>query len=710
MLKKLTLKNFRKHTNASFDFSEGLHVVGGANEGGKSTMLEGAAYAMLGVKALRSPLSETVTWDEPEGSLKATLEILIDEVDYTITRSKSSAEITYAGGIVTGQTEVTNFITSKLKVDANSASKLMLSTQMDIRGALEAGPKATTELIEKLAEFDQIDHLIEIMQEKLALGSSTPALAQLEAAQSALAQASLVEQPDFNALEKTIKARTTNMQAAQREVTLQQDTHTQAVAASAVARAASLEYRQASSQFAEAEQKLTASTTTLAQLQASEPEAAEDADTRIQEMLAAKANIQKAQEAASVYAAVKPSLGKQNINYYGGSETELRTLAKGYQETLDTRNKALRTMSVEFARVSGQMLRDSCTFCGKDFSEVPEVKARNQGLQKELDVLTAQMAEADREIAEIDARLEQVSDFTTAAMPFNKLAHRFSAYLRVGADTVPPVLEWRSEIEVAEVGDQPDYDGMIRSLKAQVKARTDWEQASATAKDRHVWLTSQVKSARSRLSLLKSVDETAAASAREEAFKALTQAQATLDEYRAALSTAQAALRDAQRLWDGAKATSEAAARTVETAKAAVRDLEFNNALLKKVRAARPVIADKLWNLVLASVSTYFSEMRGTRSIVSKESGGFMVDGHSIAGLSGSTLDILGLAIRVALVRTFLPEAQFLVLDEPCASMDQARTESLLGFLVSVGFNQIILVTHEDVSKSVADHIITLGD
>ena len=104
------------------------------------------------------------------------------------------------------------------------------------------------------------------------------------------------------------------------------------------------------------------------------------------------------------------------------------------------------------------------------------------------------------------------------------------------------------------------------------------------------------------------------------------------------------------------------------------------------------------------------SEMRGTPSVVSKTADGFLVDGHPVATMSGSTLDILGLAIRVALVRTFLPSAPFLVLDEPCASMDQTRTEALLGFLVAVGFKQVLLVTHEDVSQNVADHIITLGE
>ncbi|MEN6303833.1 MAG: ABC transporter ATP-binding protein, partial [Armatimonadia bacterium] len=141
-----------------------------------------------------------------------------------------------------------------------------------------------------------------------------------------------------------------------------------------------------------------------------------------------------------------------------------------------------------------------------------------------------------------------------------------------------------------------------------------------------------------------------------------------------------------------------------------ITTVEFNNALLKRVRQCRPLIADKLWTIVLSAVSSYFSEMRGVRSVVTKDSDGFKVDGYPVAGLSGSTLDILGLAIRVALTRTFLPNAPFMVLDEPCAAMDTARTESTLGFIVACGFKQILWTTHEDTSQTVADHLIVLGE
>ncbi len=76
---------------------------------------------------------------------------MIDGVEYVIKRSKSGSEVVYDDGRVTGQTETTNFLCAKMGVDPAMAAKLMLSAQNEIRGALDAGTKATTELIEALS-------------------------------------------------------------------------------------------------------------------------------------------------------------------------------------------------------------------------------------------------------------------------------------------------------------------------------------------------------------------------------------------------------------------------------------------------------------------------------------------------------------------------------------------------------------------------------
>ena len=156
--------------------------------------------------------------------------------------------------------------------------------------------------------------------------------------------------------------------------------------------------------------------------------------------------------------------------------------------------------------------------------------------------------------------------------------------------------------------------------------------------------------------------------------------------------------------------------RRYESAKERIKEYEedlkklaFNNNLLKKMRGLKPAITDHLWNTVLSAVSNFFSQLRGENSVVSKDNGGFKVNGKGIESLSGSTLDVLALSVRVALTKTFIPHMSFMALDEPAHGCDNDRTASMLGFLSSVGFNQILVASHDELSEAVADSVINLG-
>ena len=140
-----------------------------------------------------------------------------------------------------------------------------------------------------------------------------------------------------------------------------------------------------------------------------------------------------------------------------------------------------------------------------------------------------------------------------------------------------------------------------------------------------------------------------------------------------------------------------------------IKSVEFNNVLMKKLKAMKPMITDFLWGQVLKAVGLFFSQMRGEQSVVTKDGEGFKVNGRSVESLSGSTLDVLALAIRCALVKTFIPHTNFLILDEPAAGCDESRTGSVLGFVSTMGFSQTIMASHDPLSESVADNVISLG-
>lgn len=81
------------------------------------------------------------------------------------------------------------------------------------------------------------------------------------------------------------------------------------------------------------------------------------------------------------------------------------------------------------------------------------------------------------------------------------------------------------------------------------------------------------------------------------------------------------------------------------------------------------------------------------------------MDGHSAKSLSGSTLDSLGLAIRIGLVKTFLPSVRFLLVDEPAAGMDDEREAAMLALLSTCDLEQVIMITHSSQADAFATNI-----
>jgi DNA repair exonuclease SbcCD ATPase subunit len=110
--------------------------------------------------------------------------------------------------------------------------------------------------------------------------------------------------------------------------------------------------------------------------------------------------------------------------------------------------------------------------------------------------------------------------------------------------------------------------------------------------------------------------------------------------------------------------------------------------------------------MILKSVSTYLSRMRGEPSIVERVEKTFVINGRPYTSYSGSALDLLALGIRIALTKVFVPGADMLVLDEPFAACDATRTMECLSFAAAAGFGQTIIITHEAQTEGVFDNLV----
>ena len=221
MLRKLTLTNFRRHTDLTLNFTSGLNVARGVNECGKSTLVESVQYALYGSRLLRTPLDQTVTWGQKPATLKVVLELEAQGKTYTFTRSAAGAEVTHQGKVlVTGQSEVADFATNLLGADGRAVQRLLFAGQNNIRGALEEGPKAVATQIETLCDFDIFDQIIERMQEKLVIGSPNLLEARLREAEDALAGWAEPPPPNLEALRQEGKDIQTAIRVKQHDLDL----------------------------------------------------------------------------------------------------------------------------------------------------------------------------------------------------------------------------------------------------------------------------------------------------------------------------------------------------------------------------------------------------------------------------------------------------------------------------------------------------------
>ena len=710
MIKSLSLTNFMKHESLELSFTEGLQVVKGSNESGKSSVLLALAYVFFGAKALRTTFADAVHHGKAESSLKVEMVAELAGRTLNVKRSKGGAEIVENGVVtVTGQTEVTTYLGNLIGADANAAGKLMLANQGNLRGALEQGPKAMSQMIEDLSGMDLFERLIDAMQEKLMMGSTAIVESQLADAQARLATLELPEPVDVAAAEAAIAAKLA-----------------ESVAAGAKSDAAFLVYQQAEDALNLAKSRAAAKTQLT--------ERAADESTRIAGLVFQESELKAASTSAvspymvdvmreKIAEAKNHMVLKQAFEQFS-SLTYPDAFWEGTHEEFDKAKHAasagaaaLRSEITEIYSENKVLAQQKvsasiCGFCGKDFTDLPEIAAKNQTVDLKIATNERAIATNQAKLTQLDAECNAYTRIDLDAKPITTLALRLENYVTADENFWPHKLSWTGPAVTSAVPDVASLNADLARVQAEVKkasdaaAQLDVVQASlATSRERYAGLMTQISEYDDITAPAMGALEAAATTSHQTYSDLLT----AFNSLVASRLARQQDLDNAVARYAGAKSNYDQLQTAVAEKKVMLEQMSFNNNLLRRVRSARPIIADKLWHLVLSSVSTMFSRLRGEVSVLAKGKDGFTCNGKAVETLSGSTLDILGLALRTSLIRTFIPHSPFLILDEPFAATDKNRTAAMLAFIQSTGFEQTILVTHEELSTSVADNLVELS-
>jgi DNA repair exonuclease SbcCD ATPase subunit len=721
MLKRIKLTHFRRHADLELEFTRGLQVIRAPNEFGKSTLIEAITYALYGASFLRTSLEEAVTWGQPPRSLKVALTLTLEGKDYDFTRALSGAEVSCQGQILaTGQREVSAFSARLLGADGQAAQRLLFANQNGIRGALEEGPKAIAGQIEDLAGFDLFDRIIAAMQEKLLLGAPVAFEARLTQAREGLQAWKAPEKPNKAKVQEALDTYEEMLDGIREKLASAKSSSTGVKRACLEAEQGQKMRESLMDSIARAEAALKNH-----RLLMEEARKATGDRPRGEEFGAVQAKILQTEEYAEfqeIYREFK-RLEYPEIFWEGDAESlqaEIgsagESLKKTEEEARELRGR-LRDAQERLHLAEARIVKDfTCPTCGQEIRNLDEVKAKNAALAEEIERERQEGARLQADILRLEeaakqgrATLDALHDLHARTAPFDTFLVKYGKDVDVDRNFVPPRISWTGSI--------PDENPLELAPLKELLAELERRRASADrAEGQLTALTAALpehertlENYQSQLAKTPEADLEGLRGAVKDAEEKEARLQALLRQEELNAQSYRMRVEQEEADYERALLRGKELGEAVAQAEKDLATLAFNNALMKKIRAIRPRVADRLWNRLLAAAGAMFSRIRGEDSLLVKDAGGFKCNGQAIESLSGSTLDALGVALRVALTKTFLPHCDFTVLDEPAAACDTDRALRLLGFLASAGFGQILLSTHEDVSENFADTLIALG-
>lgn len=681
MLDWLKLTNFSQHTDRTFVFTGGLNAMRGPNEAGKSRVISSLLYLWFGASALEDSLAETVTYGVEDKYLKVEGQMTVDGVVYALQRAKSGARISYGEHTVNGQTECTRFMERLLGGKADLIKKLIVAEQNSIRGILSSDDKAGA-LIEDLAELDVVDDLIAKIQAQLPTGP-TKSQEMLVTELNGSTGSEPVEPSDAEVVAAKLKLAAAIQKAEDEAPGLVQPEEDAAIARNKIEAAE----RSNATRDSVLERQAQLKTVALPEACRWTQQDYEDA-RKVEADLAYAKTVEK--ERAVQFKTVEGS-------WTGTVESAQAYLKQKEKELLDNRT-GYHDLKVKIATKKATKINEGvCSFCKLDISQRPEVLTQNSGVDSTVAALEVQVSEYSLAASRLDSDISLLK--TLLEVHRLNMAKATPGFWEPVVGTVPCAFNWIGPKSADNLSLSESSSVIQKALRDYDKAMAVYAGAQETLKTLDVpeevpfeafgvWEATVRR--HQELKQAYALVEKAVEAAKTELNAANIRYEGELSVY---------SLQVEQRKKDLARA---------EKARQTLLDMEFNNQLIKDLREARTDIRKKLWQSVTAAISVYFSRIRNVETVVTTGEKGFLCNGKPAKGLSGSAKDMLGLAIRAALVKTFLPQTTMMVADEPFAACDDDREVSGIGVMASLGFDQTILVTHSDLADSVASCVVTV--
>jgi len=698
-------KNFMPHEDKVINFMPGINVIRGDNEKGKSSVLFGISYNWFGAGFLPQILEETVTWGNKKTSLFTETTFLVKGETYTCQRSSKGAEL-YKGKfkkghtkpLVTGQKEVSIAVADLFNLPSvQSASKLIIAPQDNIRGIISLGSVAAALFIEELIDTKDIDNLIKDLSTRLVHSpdAKKQALTVIDGIKTRILELPELESTDK--VDKELKVLRPKYEKLSQQCTDTQDTATEAG------------YKLRECQSAQ-RRNFESAGTAKDDTEEIESRIAEQTDVRLvtlDDISEAEGLLEASQKYTFYSQELLPRLNKPRPDaIWEGAAKSFSAYKQELVATATEQQKQIAEKNATIIATKQQIIKDRiCPTCGTELHDKEATEKMNALLEQKIKVLRDEVVVLKGDWQQVQNDYRVATEAQEYQLEQNQWLVGHKPELdEIGLNVDRSVIPFA--LYVAEPPEEPedivtaeDVALLIEKNKEQQSALANLESDKQTLKD----LAEKMNELNIELVQLQE-EETGLTVVKESIdrdLQGLNQELNDLNDRKIALDKVREAVLAENKLITKAQETYN---KELAEQKAIVVDIQRNSGLISAVREARINISNLLWQKLLSVTETYFSLFRGKPSKLSISKKGILVDDH-LSAPSGSTLDVLGIALRLAIGKLFADNG-FCALDEPSAGCDTTRTAALAAGLISANLEQTIMVTHKDVDEQIGNLII----